>query len=84
MIWAIYYVVYIIWISVLFRKYVELYDEGFNFYYGFSKTLIYIKDIKKIEKSKSFAVSSVNSLDWIYIDTMQAEALLQTQVQKYL
>ena len=39
------------------------------FYYGFSKTTVYIDDIKKIEKSKSFHASPANSLDRIYIDT---------------
>ena len=44
-------------------------DTYFIFYYGFSKQIIQISDIKKIEKSRSAIASSANSLNRIHIIT---------------
>lgn len=67
--WLVYYASNIIWIPIIVRNYILLYDSYFVFCYGFLKMTVYIDDIKKIEKSKSFLASSANSLDRIYIGT---------------
>lgn len=51
------------------RNYIELYDDYFVFYYGFSKERFEIKDILKLEKSKNPIASSANSLDRIHMTT---------------
>ena len=43
--------------------------EYFVSYYGFSKEIIAIKDIKEIKRSHNPIASSANSLDRIYIST---------------
>ena len=42
LIWLFYYSFNIIWIPVLIRNRVELYDDYFIFYYGFGKEKIFI------------------------------------------
>lgn len=63
------YALNIFWIPVFIRNRIELYDTYFIFYYGFSKQIIQISDIKKIEKSRRAIASSANSLDRIPIIT---------------
>lgn len=62
-----------IWIPIFVRNRVELFGDYFIFYYGFSKNQIYIKDITKIEKSRSLIASSANALDRIHITTNEKE-----------
>lgn len=73
LIWVFYYSFNIIWIPVLIRNRVELYDDYFIFYYGFGKEKIFIKDILKIEKSNNSIASSANSLDRIHLVTTQKD-----------
>ena len=73
LIWVFYYSFNIIWIPVLIRNRVELYDDYFIFYYGFGKEKIFIKDILKIEKSNNSIASSANSLDRIHLITTQKD-----------
>ena len=68
-----YYSFNIIWIPVLIRNRVELYDDYFIFYYGFGKEKIFIKDVLKIEKSNNSIASSANSLDRIHLITTQKD-----------
>ena len=73
LIWVFYYSFNIIWIPVLIRNRVELYDDYFIFYYGLGKEKIFIKDILKIEKSNNSIASSANSLDRIHLITTQKD-----------
>ena len=73
LIWVFYYSFNIIWIPVLIRNRVELYDDYFIFYYGFGKEKIFIKDNLKIEKSNNSIASSANSLDRIHLITTQKD-----------
>lgn len=66
---VLFYALNIFWIPVFIRNRIELYDTYFIFYYGFSKQIIQISDIKKIEKSRSAIASSANSLDRIHMIT---------------
>lgn len=65
----IYYSGDLIFIPIMIGNGIELYDDCFVFYYGFSKEIIDIKDIKEIKKSHNPIASSANSLDRIYIST---------------
>ena len=69
LLWIAYYSMNLVWIPVMVRNYIELYDEYFVFYYGFSKERFEIKDILKLEKSKNPVASSANSLDRIHMTT---------------
>lgn len=76
LIWVFYYSFNIIWIPVLIRNRVELYDDYFIFYYGFGKEKIFIKDILKIEKSNDPIATSANSLDRIHLVTTQKDSYI--------
>ena len=65
----IYYSGDLIFIPIMIRNRIELYGDYFVFYYGFSKEIIAIKDIKEIKRSHNPIASSANSLDRIYIST---------------
>ena len=80
LIWVFYYSFNIIWIPVLIRNRVELYDDYFIFYYGFGKEKIFIKDILKIEKSNNSIASSANSLDRIHLITTQKDFYISSVV----
>ena len=69
LLWVAYYSMNLVWIPVMVRNYIELYDDYFVFYYGFSKERFEIKDILKLEKSKNPMASSANSLDRIHMTT---------------
>lgn len=72
-IFVLYYLVNLIFIPVIVRNYVVLYDDYFIFYYGFNKQKIKIADIKQVEKSRNPIASSANSFDRIYIGTKNEE-----------
>lgn len=72
-IFVIYYLFDFLLIPITVRNYVELYDDYFVFYYGFSKEKVFLNQIKSMKKSHSFMASSANSLDRIYIKTNQKE-----------
>ena len=65
-----------IFIKIIVRNYIELYDAYFLFYYGFCKRKVWLNDIKRIEKSRDMTASSANSLDRIYIETKQDEFMV--------
>lgn len=67
--WIFYYGLNLVWVPVLIRNRVELFDSYFIFYYGFGKEIINIKDIIEINKSRNLIASSANSLDRIHILT---------------
>lgn len=67
--WIFYYGLNLVWVPVLIRNRVELFDSYFIFYYGFGKEMINIKDIIEINKSRNPIASSANSLDRIHILT---------------
>lgn len=75
----VYYCGNLIFIPIMIRNKIELYDDYFVFYYGFSTERIYIKDIKEIKRSHSPIASSANSLDRIYISTKQKELYISLQ-----
>lgn len=63
-------------IPICVRNYIELYDDHFLFYYGFSKKEVRLAQIRKMEKTHSIAASSANSLDRIYIETYGDELMI--------
>lgn len=67
--WIFYYGLNLVWVPVLIRNRLELFDGYFIFYYGFGKEIINIKDIIEINKSRNPIASSANSLDRIHILT---------------
>ena len=73
MIWIVYYSCDIFMLPVLIRNYIELYDDHFIFYYGFSKEKIQLKDILKMEKSRNPIASAANSLNRIHIITVKKD-----------
>lgn len=74
---SFYYLLFnIIIIPILIRNYIDLYDDYFIFYYGFSKRKVLIHNIRKIEKSRDMWSSSANSLDRIYIETRDDEFMI--------
>lgn len=58
-----------IFIPILVRNYINLYDDYFIIHYGFSKQKVMIDKVLKIEKSRDMIASSANSLDRILIKT---------------
>lgn len=72
-----YYIVFdVIFLPILIRNHIDLYEDYFIFYYGFSKRKVMIQKIKKIEKSRDMTASSANSLDRIYIETKDDEFMI--------
>lgn len=72
-----YYIVFdVIFVPILIRNHIDLYEDYFIFYYGFSKRKVMIQKIKKIEKSRDMTASSANSLDRIYIETKDDEFMI--------
>lgn len=69
MLWIFYYGFNLFWLPIFIRNYIELYEDYFVFYYGFSKEIIYLKDIRTMKKSRNPIASSANSLDRINIVT---------------
>ena len=74
--WCVYYSFNILFIPILFRNYVVLYDDYFTLYFGFSKERFELKDILKIKKSKNPIASSANSLDRIHILTKDKDVYI--------
>lgn len=72
-----YYIVFdVIFVPILIRNHIDLYEDYFIFYYGFSKRKVMIQKIKKIEKNRDMTASSANSLDRIYIETKDDEFMI--------
>lgn len=76
---VIYYLFDLLWVPILCRNRIDLYDDYFLFYYGFSKLKINISDIKTIEKTNDMSASSANSLDRIYIDTKEKDFMVSLE-----
>lgn len=68
-----YYGFNLVWIPILIRNKIELYDNYFILYYGFQKERININDIIQIEKSHNPIAATANSIDRIYIKTNNRE-----------
>ena len=68
-----YYSFNLLLIPICVRNYIELYDDHFVFYYGFSKKEVQLTQIKTIEKTHDMTASSANSLNRIYIETYDDE-----------
>lgn len=68
-VWILYYSIDCVWLPVMIRNRVELYDDYFIFYYGFTKEKIYLANLKKIEKSNNPIASSANALDRLHLIT---------------
>lgn len=66
-VWILYYSIDFVWLPVMIRNRVELYDDYFIFYYGFTKEKIYLAKLKKIEKSNNLIASSANALDRLHL-----------------
>lgn len=74
-----YYCGDLIFIPVIVRNKIVLYDDYFVFYYGFSTEKFYIKDIKEIKRSHNIIASSANSIDRIYISTKHKDLYVSLQ-----
>lgn len=66
-VWILYYSIDFVWLPVMIRNRVELYDDYFILYYGFTKEKIYLAKLKKIEKSNNPIASSANALDRLHL-----------------
>lgn len=66
-VWILYYSIDFVWLPVMIRNRVELYDDYFIFYYGFTKEKIYLAKLKKIKKSNNLIASSANALDRLHL-----------------
>lgn len=75
-IFIFYYAFDFIWIPILVKNHVDLYDDYFLFYYGFSKRKVFLNELKKVEKRRDIIASSANSLDRIYIDTQDGDFMI--------
>lgn len=71
--WILYYACDIIWLPLLIRNYIELYDDHFLFYYGFLKERIDLKDIVQMERSRNPIASAANSLNRIHVITVKKD-----------
>lgn len=69
----VYYLGNLLFIPTMIKNKIELYDDYFIFYYGFSKEKIVLKDILELKRSHSILASSANSLDRIHIETKNKE-----------
>ena len=66
---AVLYALNIIWLPILIRDWVDVYEDRFVFYYGFAKYVIYFDDIVSISKSHNPISATANSFDRIHIVT---------------
>lgn len=59
----------LIWLPIMIRDWVDVYDDYFVFYYGFVKFIVKIDDIIELKKSHNPISSTANSLDRVYLQT---------------
>ena len=64
------YLIDIFLLPMLVRDWVDVYDDYFKFYYGFMTFTIQIKDVVSVEKSKNPIAATANSLDRVYVKTL--------------
>ncbi len=75
-VWVIYYSSNIIWIPILLKNKVSLYDDHFVLSYGLSTTTVYINDITCIERSSDPIQSTPLSTDRVHIQTNENDLLI--------
>lgn len=63
------YLANIIWLPIMIRDFVDVYNDKFVFYYGFIKITIKYKDIVEIKKSHNPIAATANSFDRIHVVT---------------
>lgn len=63
------YMINLIWLPILIRDWVDVYDDRFIFYYGFSTYVIKFEDIESVKKSKNPISATANSFDRICVKT---------------
>lgn len=63
------YLVNIIWLPILIRDFVDVFDEYFVFYYGFRKITIKFEDVISISKTHNPIAATANSFDRLHIVT---------------
>ena len=68
-----YYAFNLIWLPLMIINRIELYDDYFIFYYGFSKEKIFLRDLIKMEKTRNPIASLANSLDRINLVTKKKD-----------
>ena len=67
------YLLNIIWLPIMIRDFVDVFDDYFVFYYGFMKISVKIDDIVSIKKSHNPVAATANSFDRIHIVTKSRE-----------
>ena len=63
------YLINIIWLPIMIRDWVDVYDDHFIFYYGFIKITVQIKDVIEVKKSHNPIATTANSLDRVCVVT---------------
>ena len=70
------YLVNIIWIPILIRDFVDVYDDYFIFYYGFRKITVKFEDVISISKTHNPISATANSLDRLQIVTKNRNIII--------
>lgn len=63
------YLLNVIWIPIMVRDFVDVFEDYFVFYYGFMKISVKIDDIESIKKSHNPIAATANSFDRVHIIT---------------
>ena len=70
------YLLDIIWLPILIRDWVDVYNDCFVFYYGFLKFVVKFEDVIGVQKSHMVLSTTANSLDKICIQTKKRNIYL--------
>lgn len=70
------YLLDILWLPIMIRDWVDVYDDYFVFYYGFLKFVVKFENIVEVKKSHNPMSATANSFDRICIQTKQRNIYL--------
>ena len=70
------YLLDIIWLPILIRDWVDVFDDHFVFYYGFLKFVVKFEDVLSVQKSHTILSATANSFDRICVQTKQRNIYL--------
>lgn len=72
----------IIWLPILIRDWVDVYEDYFVFYYGFFKFIVRFEEIVSVKKSHNPISTTANSFDRICVQTKQRNIYLSLYKNK--
>ena len=70
------YLLDIIWIPIMVRDWVDVYDDYFVFYYGFLKFVVKFENVVGVQKTHNPISTTANSLDRICVQTKKKNIYL--------